>query len=385
MKYTATTLQGSTLPSKVDAREAIYKARYKKHLMYGVLGRLLNQHKSPLHDKYKLSTACCSQFLQEGGTIKSPYYCRHRWCIICNHVRTAILTNKYKPVVDTFDEPKFVTLTIASVHDREGLGDLLEEMIHAFRRATQRLRYHLKKDGRTFDAIRALEVTWNRGKGYHPHFHIVVDGADTAELLREYWIEWFGDAARVHQKPQHIRDVDKNSLLELFKYVTKGFNDDKQGNIELYPGYVLDTIYQCLYGKRTVQGYGKCFGVEVADDEFDIEVTKVAWKREFETILWDYVPEIRDYVDKETGELLIEKDDPRIASLDTLGQVVKTDTESASDDAEITPLSTPVEEIHARRDVGRSSAEGILLEHSTVGHQITLGKHKSMPTYVGYG
>ena len=42
-------------------------------------------------------------------------YCKNRLCIVCNSIRTAVLVNTYQPIIDKWEQPQFVTLTIPNI------------------------------------------------------------------------------------------------------------------------------------------------------------------------------------------------------------------------------------------------------------------------------
>jgi len=211
---------------------------------------------SPLKKSYWRTWHCTNVLLQEGQKITSQY-CNNRWCIVCNRIRTAKMINKYHPVImDEIQDRQFVTLTFPNVKG-EILSKSIEDMILNFQRIKHKM---YVRDQVKIKGIRKLEVTYNPiRKDFHPHFHLVIEGKDQAELLLNEWLIRYPNAER---HAQDVRPADSDSVIELLKYTAKlvNKNDYKRlegGRIEIgIHAKALDTIFQALYRKRTYQGFG---------------------------------------------------------------------------------------------------------------------------------
>lgn len=112
--------------TSIDPVKTLANRTRSKSLDWVVKGRLMNdatiKETSPLHQNYVKSTACNGTLTQEDGKIKA-FYCKERWCSVCNRIRTGILFNKYEPVIAEWDDKYFVTLSRISKFD----GGLIRE------------------------------------------------------------------------------------------------------------------------------------------------------------------------------------------------------------------------------------------------------------------
>lgn len=194
---------------------------------------------SPLQKSYKLSFWCCNEIEKHGDKITSKY-CKQRWCFVCNRIRTAKLINAYKPVFEEISDLRFVTLTCPNV-PADMLHDELERLKDCFTRIKDRLR----KQGVKIRGVRKTEITYSQEReDYHPHFHILMEGALQSERLVQ---EWLKENSGAESWCQDNKEADGNSLVEIFKYVSK---------IKDNTAIVNDTIFQAVAGKRLVQAFG---------------------------------------------------------------------------------------------------------------------------------
>ncbi|MFZ2407107.1 MAG: protein rep, partial [Methylobacter sp.] len=239
------------------------------------------------------------------GKIKA-FYCKERWCSVCNRIRTATLINKYEPLVAEWDDKYFVTLTLKNTTGEE-LGQTIDEMIKLFGMCATSVKQTKKMQ---FLALRKIEVTFNEiEKTFHPHFHAVVKGKKQAKLLKDYWLGKVNkykkntEEYRAVEEAQKIVPCDDETVKEMFKYFTKLISDQK-----LNPE-ALDTIFQAMRGRRTFQAYlpkdvQEKLKQKGEDEEIVLDRGTSAITRLNETIHWDYIPEARNFVDTKTGELL---------------------------------------------------------------------------------
>jgi hypothetical protein len=142
-----------------------------------------------------------------------------------------------------------VTLTAPTVSKRQ-LKSELDKRTKAFRFIiNERLRkVHKVK----FNGIRKTECTYNeREDKYHPHYHLFVEGANVAHLIRDEWVRYWNTASVKAQDVRKIGTTEKD-LMEVFKYATKETTSE---GVQ-YSGDVLDTIYKHLEGRRIFQTYG---------------------------------------------------------------------------------------------------------------------------------
>jgi hypothetical protein len=160
-------------------------------------------------------------------------------------------------VIQKFDDPAFLTLTIPNV-DREALPAALDNMHRAFKsiqdkstRTTRGGKGH--KGGRGLVGLRKLECTYNRARGdYHPHYHVVADGVCRAQDFMNDWLKAFPTATAA---AQDVRAADEHSAKELFKYFSKLVTKTSAGKTEVHPES-LYWIYASMKARRIFQPFG---------------------------------------------------------------------------------------------------------------------------------
>jgi len=105
--------------------------------------------------------------------LRGRTHCKKRWCPICAVSIAASRVEKFTAAVLKLRWPMHITLTISNEHDVS--KESLRRVLHAFRKLRQRLAWSKTVRG----GFASLEIT-NRGRGWHPHLHIIAD------------CEWFG-------------------------------------------------------------------------------------------------------------------------------------------------------------------------------------------------
>lgn len=208
---------------------------------------LLQRPQSPLFKAYQNTAGCTSYVVEEEGRYKSKY-CHNRWCLVCNRIKTAKYINEYTPIINSFAEKRFLTLTTPNVP-----ASKLKATIEQMNKQWYQIRDQHRKSGIKLKGVRKLEVTYNPDRDdYHPHYHIVIEGnqADGQKIIND-WIE--KDNARSH-KAQDNAECTEGSLKELFKYFTKITSDNKNQDSITIPA--LDHIFVTLKGKRVFQSFG---------------------------------------------------------------------------------------------------------------------------------
>ena len=188
-------------------------------------------------------------------------YCGNRLCTVCSKNRRAELIRKYLPVLETWNDPYFVTLTAKACPAHE-LRARLKSFLHAFKLVRRRIDYkHKTGKCEKLIGIRSLEANFNaRKKTYNPHFHVIVDGKEMAELLRQEWKRFWKDEFS-NLEAQHKRKVKKDKrkeLIETIKYSTKLFSEvekGKKGNSKMYIA-ALYTIDRAMTGRRLFDRFG---------------------------------------------------------------------------------------------------------------------------------
>jgi hypothetical protein len=263
--------------------------RAKSKYLTTLLANELTKLNSPIHDKYE-QTFFCSHSIQKTGNVCKSTFCKKRWCVICNRIRTAQLMQTYLPTIETWKNKQFVTLTIKNV-PADKLKPSIVEMYKSFAKMKDNLRktYKTKLVG-----IRKLEITYNKADNeYHPHYHMITEN-DKSDFIIKSWLKSFPDASA---KAQDSKAADDGSCKELFKYFTKlTSNSSKDKTISVH---ALDTIFQNISGIRTFQPFGFIAHVPEPPPKEEEEQAGVIIEPE----IFNYQPGVFDWCSTE-GELL---------------------------------------------------------------------------------
>ena len=264
--------------------------------------------KNEFEQSYWNSYHCVSLLqIDQDGKVTSKY-CKNRWCIVCNRIRTAILINTYLPTLKQWKRKSFVTLTTDLT--KTCVGELqLKEVIQQYKNAFTRVWRRLKRKYGTTNAIRKIEVTHSFRNGwYHPHFHVILEvKSDEDVFLLQEWLKEFPNADK---GANDIRIADDRTVKETFKYMTKMWRKiNKEDSLEEvrvlpYPPEIMHTIFKVMYKKRTIQTYGD--KLKPIDEDFDTEVATVYLDTEFDAVShWDWYQDAKNWICEATGELLV--------------------------------------------------------------------------------
>ena len=269
-------------------RSKFIKRQKAKAITLGQLFPLINLD-SRLKKSYWRTYHCNKLILQEGHKMTTKY-CNARWCTVCNRIRMAKMINAYSIPLLKLKDLHFVTLTKPNVKGKE-LSSEIDGMYRSWRavNGNMRKRYNQKIKG-----IRKLECTYNaKTDSYNPHFHILINGKQSAKLLIDLWLKRNPTADR---KGQDMRKAKDGSLIELFKYTVKGIHKGK------YHPEPLDQIYQALEGRRTYQPFG--IAKMTTEDIDGIKSEEVTF-RGHQDAHWSWSKSVKDWVNQD-GELLTE-------------------------------------------------------------------------------
>jgi hypothetical protein len=268
------------------------KRRSRSKFFNNHLAARLASLDSRFKEKYWDTYHCSDIVTVEGDKAKSRF-CRKRWCVICNRIRTAHLVQTYYPTLKTWPDKQFVTLTVPNPKLAE-LKDTLSQMYQAF---TQ-IKDSERKANRKLVGLRKLEVTYNRHEDtYHPHFHLVTESSRSCDQIIKKWLKKFPDAKEV---AQDSRTADDHSCFELFKYFTKLTSNS--GKDKMLSVAALDNIFLALDGVRVFQPFGFVAHKEVPAPE---DVTLGKDEQELvDTWEYKYLQELHDWYCLESGDAL---------------------------------------------------------------------------------
>jgi len=253
-----------------STRETYHKRLKRKGETEEIMLQLIGLQ-SPMEEKYRDTLQCgvavkkCKN--TSSGRIKAQtMFCGNRWCNVCNNRKSSKMLKAYKPALELLQDPQLVTLTIPAVEvTYKAITEAIAEMNRSFTRAKDLLR----KRGYKLTGIRKLEINYNTLKRTcNPHFHFIIDGYQEAKDLQDLWLTYFPEASIL---AQDIRKAKEGTLLEVFKYTSKQIS-----KMETFNPQMVDTIYQALSGKRTIQTFGgfKKASVSSQNDIEDIDVTQ---------------------------------------------------------------------------------------------------------------
>lgn len=230
----------------------------------------------------KLHCVCC-------GHIKvTEQRCKKRWCPVCARQISAKRVAKYAGAVARMQWPLFVTLT------RPNVRTITLDTIREMRRAYRRLRQRVWWDRAVVGGIASVEIT-NRGKGWHPHIHSILDcrwlavktpppkPTDSRDAMQRkfklaaaevggQWAAALGlKRASVHVKRAYTpRDLGPHTgtndsiAVEVLKYSVKASDLIKCAE-------PIGDLLRLLGAARLVSSWGSMYGRQLVDDADDDE------------------------------------------------------------------------------------------------------------------
>jgi len=293
-----------------DAKLFKKRARRKflcQQLMYALIDVAKEHNDFEMVQKFWNTWHCQSDIMTHNHRAYGKY-CKNRWCNVCCGIRKAEMMHKYKPVISTWSEARFQTLSSQSV-TKEYLNakiDLSREILNKIiKKYNQRFR---RNGGHKLVGLFSLECNFNPiAKTYNPHFHIITKDIQTAHLLNWEWLlEWkkigpdkINEWAQVRRR---VNDTDK-CLIETIKYVSKTMTDpdmkkgDKVTKNPVVYANALYHIYKAFSNRRLLSTFGFSLPKQ------DYKKTKIQHVTDVRQ--WKYKPYQTDYVDIETGEMML--------------------------------------------------------------------------------
>lgn len=234
-------------------------------------------------------------------------YCKTRFCTICLSIRKADIINRYYPVIQQWEEPYFVTLTVKAV-TAEKLDLWIKSMKVAFKRMKDRCnKRHQREKGVKLVGIKSLECNFNPQKQtYNPHYHLIVENKAVADTLVVEWQRTWNKKEKLTtafaQDSRKIYNKEK-ALIETIKYGSKIFTepDIKQKKSCKIPRMVyaaaLDNIFCALKGYRLFDRFGFNLPKQTSRPK-----AKPTFLEDFEE--WEFESSANDWVNHLTGETL---------------------------------------------------------------------------------
>ncbi len=209
----------------------VIEGRAKRKLITQTMSLgLIDIAKGNCHDQqvqsYWNTYHCLNRVVSSEGKLFGNY-CKNRYCTVCQSIRKAEIINKYLPVISTWPDPHFVTLTVKACPARD-LKKWIDGMKRGFRKIKDKYRKRYERGtGPKFMGVKSLECNFNpKMRTYNPHFHIIVPTKEIADILIMEWLDR-GTAKftnRLAQKARPVTDTQRD-LIEIIKYGSKIFTE----------------------------------------------------------------------------------------------------------------------------------------------------------------
>lgn len=281
--------------TEVERHEVLKKRARAKHFAKAV-ARALYLLDSPLKTSYASTVFQCAEVLAQNGTKITSRYCGHRWCVVCNRIKTAKQLKGYEKPLSELKNKYLVTLTLPNVEGYK-LENTIVGMTNTVQDIQQMFQARKRRGNQNWQivGVRKLECTFNVKSGlFHPHFHFIIEGKEAARSLIT---EWLRRVPVADAKAQDMRETREGYEMELFKYFAKLVTKIDGKNATL--AVPLDTIFQSMKGKRTFQPMG---GIKKVSEE--VEELRAVEVEGIEAVeaptLWQWHGS--DWVNMETGE-----------------------------------------------------------------------------------
>lgn len=251
-------------------------------------------------------------------------YCKNRFCTLCSSIRKADIINRYYPVLSTWNEPYFVTLTVKACKAPR-LKIMLKGVIRAIKQINEKYRKRNQRGkGIKLMGVKSLECNFNPQKStYNPHLHLIVANKEIADTLIKEWLcKWtpqYTTRAAQHYRPIH--DLQRD-LVETIKYGSKIFTEpdvnkkakSKKDNT-IYSA-ALYNVFEAMKGLRIFERFGFDLPKETGKPTSSAKVVN-------EYFEWQFVPEFFDWCNVD-NELVLSAFAPTAELSNLLGNCIDT-------------------------------------------------------------
>lgn len=311
--------------------ENLSKRQKNKALSKHVAIQMVNGNKeSRLKKQYWNTYHCCNTLIYDDKTKKLiGRYCKNRICIVCNRIRMAKNIKEFVPLLATWKEMGFVTLSTVNCCEGE-IRNQVSEYMRVIELIKKKWNYKKKKEvldlgfseyeykkliysepqDYILQAVVKIEVTYNENRNdFHPHLHLLVNGYEQSDFVANSFYEIMKRRKMtIDLQAQMVKRADIDSVIEMMKYFTKIFSSSKNG-LSLNPKK-LDTILTELYKIPLV----RCIGITKREREFYMKkfekVAEINIDLGNEKKVYEWVDSIFNWVEKKSGEMLCKTEIP---------------------------------------------------------------------------
>jgi hypothetical protein len=245
---------------------------------------------------------CQSNIIGASGRLYGNY-CKNRFCTLCAGIRKAEIINKYLPVIETWQDPYFVTLTAKAVPAIK-LKSRIERMLLSIQKLLGRnKKRYARGRGIKLEGVRSLECNFNpKRRTYNPHFHLIVSTKEAAELIIIEWLKQCTPAYAT-RPAQNMRKVEDtlHDLIEVVKYGSKIFTDPtmkKKAKRKISP-FIYVSAFHNIIGAMEGHRVFERFGFNLPPST---KINKRTSLSDYELLIFD--PQLFDWVSVETAALL---------------------------------------------------------------------------------
>lgn len=201
-----------------------------------------------------------------------PMHCKRRYCPECQPMLTMQKTQRWSHAISSIQWPLFVTLTMSNSSDPAIVANI--------KKAWQKFRRRKLIKDKVKGGVATYEIT-NKGNGWHPHIHAVMDcrwlslhvpeplRRDPKEVVEKkcalakkelsaLWAEQLKQEVAIVDV-QRVYDQDK-VISEVIKYAMKG-SDLVNSPDDIAP------MLRAIKGTRMLAGWGSLFPLPSMDEE----------------------------------------------------------------------------------------------------------------------
>lgn len=266
---------------------------------------LAKEDVEPELEKAFWNTYYCQQNIVTANGRLYGDYCKNRFCTLCCSIRKAEIINRYYPVIEKWEDPYFVTITVKSCKEYQ-LPGYMRSLKETFRKIVEKYRKRAQRGkGKKLIGIKSLESNFNPiKKTYNPHFHIIVANKEMAEIIVDEWYSRSkeGYVSLKGQKMEKIWNLE-SALIEIIKYGSKIFTEPdlkkraKETTAAQVYAKALYNIFKAMKGQRIFDRFG--FNLPKESSHKKAQIRQLD---NFEE--WEYNPNVSDWENTQNNEIL---------------------------------------------------------------------------------